>query len=208
MYGSTTFEGVGFKNSSNLFDVGIVITFVVDAWVLTPLGSSTDLNLLKFLRLIRLVRVIRLIRLLRIFKDLTALVRAPTTSITAISWMCALLLLFTLLFALLLNGVLDILVLDPHTEHYSKYFSKNLKASFTLFQILTGFSSNAHNNVLRPLLTNTAFPWLPYLLFQVYVWVFRYGLITSEVGVFVSNVIAKNEKSSQKKAVVLSLGKS
>ena len=55
-------RGGVFKNASDLFDVGIVITFVVDAWVLTPLGSSTDLNLLKFLRLIRLVRVIRLIR--------------------------------------------------------------------------------------------------------------------------------------------------
>ena len=191
-----------FRSVSRLLDFGIVCISVVDAWILSPLGSSSDLKFMKVLRLVRLVRVLRVIRIFRFFAELSAIVRAFTVSVDVIGWTLFLLLLITYVYAMIFLSVMDFLIVGP-SPVFEEYFGSIFGASFTLFQLMT--LSNNHEQIFRPLMLEVQYPFVPYLLLQLFVLITRYGLLTTALGVFVLNV-HENERVRQKTKSEASLG--
>ena len=185
-----------FTKVSTIFDFCIACISIVDTWVLTPMGTTTNLNLIKLLRLVRLVRILRIIKVMRVFHHLTEIVRALTLSMNVLLWTVVLALLFTYVWALTFRVVLDLLILEPiESLVYKTYFASNISTAFTFLQILT--SSDSHEHVVRPLMRSCSWPMMVYLLIQVYLILVRFGLIATAVGVFVLNV-HENERRRAK----------
>jgi hypothetical protein len=190
-------HGLGFfKIPALLLDLTIVVLSVIDAWILTPLGNSANLNLLKLLRLVRLLRILRIIRLMRVLSELMSVVRALILSLPVLSWTFALVLFITYLYALVFKIVLDAIISTPSAT-VEEYFNSNWSTSLALFQILTG--SNAHEHIIRPLLRDSPYPVVIYMLVQLYVLVVRFGLVTASVAVIVLNVNANERQRVREK---------
>ena len=170
-----------FRSPARLFDFVIVVISIVDACILTPLGSSTDLRLVKLLRILRLVRIIRLVRVLKAFKDLMGIMRALTLSASVLCLSFLFLLLFTLTYALFLKLAIDQLLAADSSPAFETYFGSNMRVSLTLFQAMTG--SDVHEKILRPLDS-----YVVYILIVLCVVLVRFGLLSTVVGVIVLNV--------------------
>ena len=188
-----------FKSAFNVVDFLIVCVSIADTWFLAHLGRTSNLNMIRVVRLVRLVRIIRLVRLLRFFKELMSAFRALTLSISSVGWMSLLLVLFTFVYAMVLNLVIEHNLSD-NTDlfpAFDEYFgNKVYKTSLTLFQIGSGYSCEGFPRVIRPLLLVSKFPSLSFLAIVVYLIIFRYAFLTALVGVFVHSV-SENEQLKQ-----------
>ena len=185
-----------FRSPFNVVDFTIVCVSIADTWVLSHLGQTSNLNMVRVVRLLRLLRIIRLVRLLRFFKELMSAFRALTLSISSVAWMGLLVLLFTYVYSMIFNIILEY-TLSSSTDafpEFDQYFGhKVYKTSFTLFQIGSGYSCEGFPNIVRPLLKISNHPTLSFFLIAVYLIVFRYGFLTALVGVFVQSV-SENEQ--------------
>eukprot|EP00746_Dinoflagellata_sp_MGD_P157617 gnl/MRDRNA2_/MRDRNA2_86264_c0_seq1.p1 gnl/MRDRNA2_/MRDRNA2_86264_c0~~gnl/MRDRNA2_/MRDRNA2_86264_c0_seq1.p1 ORF type:complete len:634 (+),score=95.79 gnl/MRDRNA2_/MRDRNA2_86264_c0_seq1:120-2021(+) len=85
------------KDAANLVDFALVMLAVVDAWILGPLQSESNLNITSLLRLLRLLRLARLLRLFRVFKELTVIVKGFVNSMRTLFW--AAIFLFVVVYA-------------------------------------------------------------------------------------------------------------
>jgi len=162
------------------------------------MGQTSNLNTIRVVRLIRLVRIIRLVRLLRFFKELMSAFRALTLSISSVGWMCLLLLLFTYVYAMVFNLILEHNVGDTTDfPNYEEYFgNKVYRTAITLFQVGSGFSCQGFPHVIRPLMKISVIPALSFFSISLYLIIFRYAFLTALVGVFVHSV-SENEQLKQ-----------
>ena len=198
-----------FKSLFNIMDFLIVSLSVADTWVLSHMGQSSNLNMIRVIRLVRLVRVIRLVRLLRFFKELMSAFRALTLSISSVAWMCLLLVLFTYVYAMMFNLMLEYNVdnTDNMFPDYEDYFgNKVYKTAITLFQVGSGFSCEGFPHVIRPLMKISSIPLLSFFVIALYLVIFRYAFLTALVGVFV-NSVSENEQLKQDERLDLNLEK-
>lgn len=196
-----------FKSAFNILDFLIVCVSITDTWFLAHLGQTSNLNMIRVVRLVRLVRIIRLVRLLRFFKELMSAFRALTLSISSVAWMCLLLILFTFVYAMILNLVIEH-NLDTNLDSFpafDDYFgNKVYKTSITLFQIGSGYSCEGFPRVIRPLLQVSIFPSLSFLAIVIYLIIFRYAFLTALVGVFVHSV-SENEQLKKEERMELNI---
>ena len=199
-----------FRTLFNVMDFLIVSVSVADNWVLTPLGQTSNLNMIRVIRLVRLVRVIRLVRLLRFFKELMSAFRALTLSISSVSWMCLLLALFTYVYAMIFNLMLENNILDNSESLfplYDDYFgNKVYKTAITLFQVGSGFSCEGFPHVIRPLMKISVIPLLSFFTIALYLVIFRYAFLTALVGVFV-NSVSENEQLKEEERLDVNIQK-
>ena len=194
-----------FRSAARIFDLVVVVVSVFDAWILSPLGTTTNLNLVKLLRIVRLVRIIRLVRVVRVLKELMEVMRALRVSASVLGWTFFLLVLLTFVYAICVKLVVDLTITDTDSTVYKKYFGSNLGTSLTLFQLMT--FSDGHEHIVRPLLNFSSYPTVPYLSINLYVVVMRFGLIMTAIGVLVMNV-HENEKLRVSQRLESSLDKS
>ena len=193
------FRAVFFRSGARLFDLLIVSISILDAWILSALGTSTNLNLIKLLRIIRLVRIIRVVRIVRFSKELMAATRALALSGSVLSWTFGLVLLFTFVSSLCIKLIVDLTIQDRTSVVYEKYFRSNLGTALTLFQVMT--FSDSHQHIKRPLLQATAYPTISYMVINIYVVIARFGLITTATSVLVMNV-NENEKQRNRQRII------
>jgi hypothetical protein len=162
------------------------------------MGETSNLDTIRVVRLLRLVRIIRLVRLFRFFKELMSAFRALTLSISSVGWMCLLLVLFTYVYAMVFNLLLEHNVGDTTDfPNYDEYFgNKVYKTAITLFQVGSGFSCEGFPHVIRPLMKISFIPSVSFLTISLYLIIFRYAFLSALVGVFVHSV-SENEQLKQ-----------
>lgn len=82
------FEGIRdfYDDRMNWLDTFLVLSAVLDVWVIQPIGVEANLKVISVLRMLRLTRLIRLLRLFRIFKELSIMVEGFVASVPTVSW--------------------------------------------------------------------------------------------------------------------------
>lgn len=123
----------------NLFDLFIVVVGVGDKVMGLFVGHKrASAPLVTTLRVVRILRILRVLRVFKTFSKLSLLIRGLVESFTIISWICILMLMFMVSYAIFcttLIGQEAESYKDP--EAVRMYFGSVLNSTVTLFQFLT-----------------------------------------------------------------------
>jgi len=95
-----------FKSYWNLFDLLIVLCFVVELFAVVE-KSLADTTMLRLARLARLLRLVRVVRQIRSFDALFLMTTAIRSSAIVLAWSCMLLFMIQVLVAFVINQLLE-----------------------------------------------------------------------------------------------------
>jgi len=95
-----------FKSYWNLFDLLIVLCFVVELFAVVE-KSLADTTMLRLARLARLLRLVRVVRQIRSFDALFLMTTAIRSSAIVLAWSCMLLFMIQVLVAFTINQLLE-----------------------------------------------------------------------------------------------------
>jgi len=130
-----------FLSVANIFDALLVVSSLIELYVLGPMGASMGANLLvlRLVRLLRFVRVLRVVRVMRMFMSLRILVRTITASLSSLVW--SMLLLFSIICvsglfmcSLLSDYVIDDSQPDDIRKWVYEYYGSSTRATYTMFE--------------------------------------------------------------------------
>lgn len=159
-----------FKDPSNLFDIAIVVSSSVDAYLLPALQTQgANMNFARLARLLRVMRVMRAFRAAALFSELRVLIRTLLNSVMALIWSVVLLGLFILASGILMAQLLESFIadnlnnMDDRLWMYQHYGTAS-RAVYTMFEATL---SGGWPNYARPVIEKASF--LYGFLWTVYV---------------------------------------
>lgn len=135
-----------FKDTFNLLDIALVLTGILDTWVIelfllsTGTRQSQDMTfvtLLRVVRLLRLVRILRLVRLLRYIGELLLLLKGIFGAMRALVWSLLLIVLVVYATGVFLTKLLGHRLDLQDDEEVQEWFGSIWSSMFTLFQMIT-----------------------------------------------------------------------
>jgi len=161
----------------NLLDLVIVITAILDAWILGPV-MGTEAN---FVRMFAFFRLLRVIKMLKMRRELMTLVKGIFGSLQSMLWIAVLLAGVVYVFAIFFTALIrdEIYTKGPSTDVPKKYFGSLSRTMLTLFNISILDEWNA---IVRPVFLNQM--WLVpfFLLFLILT---AFSLMNAIVGIIV-----------------------
>jgi hypothetical protein len=190
-----------FYDSWNVLDFCLVMSAVVDTYVLTFIGGSGKVKMLTSLRVVRMLRLVRFVRMLRMFKELWLIVNGLLNSMKTLGWVGLLLGCLLYVFAIFLTNqvgqnhemYLGQNSYDDEEWPYDVYFGTVPRSMLTLFQILTLDSWCDH--IARHIIHKQ-----PYMavFFVFFLFVTTFGLMNIIVGVIVENTLGAANQTDVK----------
>jgi len=175
-----------FFKAANLFDAFLVLSGLVDSYIVGNVFDGPDLNVsfARMFRVFRLVRVLRIVRVMHAFRELRILVKTIYSSVRALLWSMVLLSIVMAISALFLCQLLDDYIADEDNPMetrlwvYKRYGSAS-RASWTMFELTL---SGGWPNYARPLVEDVS----PYLAiyFGAYVSVVTFAMIRIITAIF------------------------
>lgn len=140
----------------NLFDTALVLTSIVDVYILQPMGQGGQGNLtfMRFARILKFMRVLRIIRVMKLFSSLRVLAKTILTSFYSLLWSMVLLGLIMAMFGMLLCGFLTEWILDESNDRKDRewvfdHYGSSSRAFYTMFEATL---SGCWPNYVRPLI--------------------------------------------------------
>jgi len=131
-------------NSWNIFDFIVVMTSVLDTFILMPIGMGGTARFVTMLRFVRLMRLIRLVRLLRMFKELWLVASGLIDAMKTLVWVCGFLFLIIEICAIVTTRAIghndelyDPYFLSSGGWDHEVYFKTIRRSMLSLFQIMT-----------------------------------------------------------------------
>lgn len=129
------------KETSNIFDLLLVVVSTVELYILQPLqiGVGANITFLRIVRFFKLFRVLRLVRVMKLFRDLRILVQTVAASMVAVGWSMALMSMIIIASALFLCQLLQEVMLDEafgdDLRRWVFYnYGSSTRATYTLFE--------------------------------------------------------------------------
>eukprot|EP00929_Paragymnodinium_shiwhaense_P030342 TRINITY_DN17219_c0_g1_i1.p1 TRINITY_DN17219_c0_g1~~TRINITY_DN17219_c0_g1_i1.p1 ORF type:complete len:744 (+),score=147.40 TRINITY_DN17219_c0_g1_i1:92-2323(+) len=152
-----------FKSVANVFDVFVVCTTCVDAWILTPFvpqGKAVNANFARVARLAKLMKALRAFRVAALFSELRVLITTLAASVMALSWSAVLLGLIIIASGILMAQLCVDLVTDDQYPYEMRawiynYYGTAARACYTMFEATL---SGCWPNYARPLIDGVS-PW-------------------------------------------------
>jgi len=131
-----------FSDVANLFDAFLVLSSIVELYILTPLGmaSGTNLTMLRVVRLCKIVRVLRVVRIMKLFLSMHIIVAAIIHSMSSLFWSVLVLFIIILTGGLFMSQNLaeyimdDANPLDMRNWVYT-YYGGSARATLTMFEV-------------------------------------------------------------------------
>jgi voltage-gated sodium channel len=181
-------------------DFILVALAVLETWILTPLGSGSNMRMFSTLRVVRMFRLVRLIRLLKMFKELWLVVNGLVESLKTLGWVSILLLLFLYIMAILTtmqigqaHNLYDAYHIISGGWDHEEYFGTVPKSMYTLFQVLT--LENWADGIARHVMSQQpemVLFFIPFLMFT------SFGIMNLVIGVIVENTLSASRNNEEK----------
>jgi voltage-gated sodium channel len=197
-----------FNDSWNCLDFCLVMSALVDTYILSFVGSGGKVRMLTALRVVRMLRLVRFVRMLRMFKELWLIVNGLLNSMKTLGWVGLILCCLLYVFAIFLTnqvGQNDEMYLakeswDGDEWPHLVYFGSVPRSMLTLFQIMTldGWSDYIVRHIVHK---------QPYMavFFVFFLFLTTYGLMNIIVGVIVENTLgaasmadSRNDRDQEK----------
>jgi len=183
-----------FRDLWNLLDFLIVITGILDAWILGPiLGQSGGM-----MRMFAFFRGLRLVKMLKMKQELVTLVHGIFDSLQSMAWIAILLVGVIYVFAIFFTALIrDEQYSEPNSGAPKKYFGSLTRTMLTLFNIAILDEWNA---IVRPVYLNQIWLIPFFLLFLILT---AFSLMNAIVGIIVERTTnaAQDMADSCKEAV-------
>lgn len=186
------------RDRMNKMDAFLVVTSVIDVWILGILGPllglpKINMKLVSLLRLLRFTRLTRLVRLFRMFKELTLVAQGFLMSVTTLFWAFVFLLVIVYSAAIFVRQVWggpgSDFVFNPEIGDNMILFGRVDHTMLTLFFCLT---EGCGMEVIRPTVMVAPlmmFFWVPFIFFTTF------GLLNLIVGIFCENAMTTSADS-------------
>jgi len=198
------FRQVYFYSGWNVFDCFLVVTSVIDAWIVPATGGDAGvLSDLSILRILRMVRIVRLVRIIRFVEPLAVLLAGIMSSMKPLFWVALLTILILYAF-----GVFGTIYFghDEGWEGELKYnvhdwFGTVPRSMFTLFQIMT--LESWANGIVRPIMEEKPESLVYFLSFILLT---TFAFLNMITGVIVENTMkasAENEKKTTERKTIM-----
>mmetsp|Transcript_88174 Transcript_88174/g.222541 ORF Transcript_88174/g.222541 Transcript_88174/m.222541 type:complete len:572 (+) Transcript_88174:113-1828(+) len=184
---------------SNIMDFAIVVTSILDTFILQPLGSGGSARFVSMLRFVRLLRLVRLVRLFKIFKELWLVANGLINAMKTLLWVCVMIFIVCYI-----AGIFTTLMIGHNDHLYDPYFRSSgwdheiffatvPRSVFTLFQVVTldQWSDGVARHVIKNQPGMIAF-------FLVLICIVTFGLLNIIVGVVVENALSTAAKDQNK----------
>jgi voltage-gated sodium channel len=184
---------------SNIMDFAIVVTSILDTFVLQPLGTGGSARFVSMLRFVRLLRLVRLVRLFKIFKELWLVANGLINAMKTLLWVCVMIFIVCYIagiFTTLIIGHND-KIFDPYFRSsgwdHEIYFATVPRSVFTLFQVIT--LDQWSDGVARHVIKNQP---AMIIFFLLMICIVTFGLLNIIVGVVVENALSTAAKDQNK----------
>lgn len=174
----------------NWLDFVVVLTSIVDCWLLTLLleGDIKTLRMITFLRMVRLARLVRLVRLLRMCRGLYVMVMAFAYAMYSLVWIVFLMLIGLLMSATFTTVAIgqnkDLRHLEMRGQTTQELFGTVPRSMYTLFELMT---LEDWHDLGRPLVTEK--PALFFFIFG-FIIIFTFGLLNMIVAMVIEKTLA------------------
>eukprot|EP00927_Polykrikos_kofoidii_P054115 TRINITY_DN48594_c0_g1_i1.p1 TRINITY_DN48594_c0_g1~~TRINITY_DN48594_c0_g1_i1.p1 ORF type:complete len:613 (-),score=75.63 TRINITY_DN48594_c0_g1_i1:45-1883(-) len=190
-------------------DAVVVIASSLDAWVLSPLGSTvgSNVNVLRMVRLIKLAKVMRVVRVMKAFTTLRVLVAAVASSVGALAWSMTLLFVLEVIAAIFLSQLLQLTIesnvhLDDHhrlflSENFGTW-SRSMLSVFEMTMAPGGFIKYRILADVHPALM---------MFVVVYVCVVTFAVVRVITAIFLKTTLSASEKDAPRMAEEQSLAR-
>jgi len=180
----------------NIFDLLLVISSIIDVWILPFLKQEFQLRPLTMLRVVRLLRMLRVIRLLRVMRrsqKLMLLVNALWGALRALFWAMVLLVGVLYVVALLIRNLTG--MDDELREHpkIQEWFGSLPRSFFTLFQLMT---MEGWPDIARETLDTS--PWLT-IFYISFILLTNVTLLNIVAGVLTENVLSTSRQDEARR---------
>mmetsp|Transcript_35360 Transcript_35360/g.101685 ORF Transcript_35360/g.101685 Transcript_35360/m.101685 type:complete len:582 (-) Transcript_35360:140-1885(-) len=183
----------------NILDFFIVVTSILDTFVLQPLGTGGNARFVSMLRFVRLLRLVRLVRLFKIFKELWLVANGLINAMKTLLWVCVMIFIVCYI-----AGIFTTLWIGHNDSIYDPYFRKTgwdheiyfatvPRSLFTLFQVVT--LDQWSDSIARHVIKNQ--PGM-IIFFLVIICIVTFGLLNIIVGVVVENALATAARDQNK----------
>jgi len=190
-----------FHDSWNCLDFCLVMSAIVDTYILTFVGSGGGIRMLSALRVVRMLRLVRFVRMLRMFKELWLIVHGLLNSMKTLGWVGLLLCCLLYVFAIFLTNQVgqntelfqDTVSYDGEEWPVHVYFGTVPRSMFTLFQILT--LDSWADYIVRHIVHRQ--PWMA-AFFIFFLFMTTFGLMNIIVGVIVENTLGAASTTENK----------
>jgi len=131
-----------FADSANLFDAFLVLSSIVELYILTPLGMASGMNLtmLRIIRLCKIVRVLRVVRVMKLFLSLHIIGSAIIHSMSSCFWSIVVMFIVILMGGLFMSQNLSEYIMDEGQplstrKWVYKYYGGSARATLTMFEM-------------------------------------------------------------------------
>mmetsp|Transcript_48958 Transcript_48958/g.141852 ORF Transcript_48958/g.141852 Transcript_48958/m.141852 type:complete len:600 (-) Transcript_48958:62-1861(-) len=187
------------RNPWNILDLLLVLSSVIDVWILPLLQQNFQLRFLIMLRVVRLFRMLRILRLLRLLRHsqkLVLLVHALWGALRALFWAMVLVVAVLYVFALVLTRLT---LTDPYLRENPKvvrWFGTMPRSLFTLFQLMT---LEGWPDIARETLDSS--PWLT-IFYVAFILLTNITLLNTVAGVLVENVLKTSRMDEARQATL------
>eukprot|EP00929_Paragymnodinium_shiwhaense_P030304 TRINITY_DN17196_c0_g1_i8.p1 TRINITY_DN17196_c0_g1~~TRINITY_DN17196_c0_g1_i8.p1 ORF type:complete len:655 (+),score=158.46 TRINITY_DN17196_c0_g1_i8:192-2156(+) len=182
----------------NWLDVAIVMTAVLEQWVLplvlSGIKADADLSMLTIVRIARLVRLLRVVRLLRMFRGLYLMASAFQQALASMGWVCCIMATGIYICAIFTTTVigqsedLKEVRIGQLGDTVVERFGTIPRSIYSLFELMT---LEGWHEVGRPLVMKR-----PALILFLcgYIMVFTFGLLNMVVAVVVDKTLQANSQ--------------
>mmetsp|Transcript_16171 Transcript_16171/g.31623 ORF Transcript_16171/g.31623 Transcript_16171/m.31623 type:complete len:472 (+) Transcript_16171:52-1467(+) len=179
----------------NWFDVAIVLSAVIDVWILSFYTGKEGLQVLTILRVARLVRLVRMVKLIRALQGLYVMVMAFWHAMKAMCFICLM-----MLFGVLLYGVFGTLMIGRNSAFdgvkiyddtvYDR-FGTVYRSMYSLFELMT---LEGWDQVARPLVL--AQP-LTIVFIASFIMIFTFGMLNMIVALVVEKTLEQTRQMGE-----------
>jgi len=189
-----------FGEAMNSLDCFLVVSAVVDTWLISATNLNIDLRMMSLLRLLRLTRLVRLFRLFRLFKELSVITMGFIKSQRTLLWASVFLVIIVYTFAVFaklkignscqndVDSVEDDSCIPSYTfgegfPDQKQLFGTVGRSMLTLFVC---FSEGCGMDIIWPM--SLATPWVM-VFWYLFIMVTAWGIMNIIVGIFCENII-------------------
>jgi len=172
----------------NWFDTFVVLSAVIDTWLLPVLESQTgSLHVLPILRLARLIRLVRMVKLVKNLHSLYVMVMAFLHALKSMMFLGCIMFFGMLIYSILATVVIgknstfeDVRIYEDSVDDR---FGKVYRSMYSLFELMT---LEGWQMVARPLVEKQP---LCFLFIGSYIMIFTYGMLNMVVATVVEKTL-------------------
>lgn len=179
----------------NWFDVLIVLSAVIDVWVLSFYSGKQGFHMITILRIVRILRLVRMIKVIRAFQGLYVMVIAFWHAMKAMCFICIMMLFGVLLYSVVATTMIGRSSAFEGVKIYDDTvydrFGTVYASMYSLFELMT---LEGWDQVARPLVEAQ-----PLTIFFIasFIMIFTFGMLNMIVALVVEKTLEQTRQMGE-----------